>query len=447
MSVTLIKNAVIINEGKQISGSILIVNERIEEIIPEGYSQKYKADHLIDAHGKYLIPGVIDDHVHFREPGLTSKGDIFTESKAAVAGGVTSFMDMPNTNPQTVTQELLKDKFALAETSSLTNYSFYIGATNNNLDELLKTNPGNVCGIKVFMGSSTGNMLVDEPGILREIFSQTDIPVAVHCENETIIRENLNMFRQRFGEDIPVYFHPVIRNAEACYKSSRMAVELAEKYNSRLHILHLSTAAELNLLKSDTSRKDKRITAEVCVQYLMFDEGDYFTHGNIIKWNPAIKSKEDKEALIKALLDGTIDVVASDHAPHTLADKKNTYFKAPSGGPMVQHTLVAMLELYRNKGIHPERIVDKMCHAPADIFKIKERGYIRKGFYADLVIVDPYDTWTVSEDNILYKCKWSPLLGMTFSSRITHTFVNGHLIYDEGHFNEDIHGQRLIFDR
>jgi len=446
MSITLIKNAVIINEGKQISGSILIVNERIAEIIPEGDTHEYKADHLIDAHGKYLLPGVIDDHVHFREPGLTSKGDIYTESKAAVAGGVTSFMDMPNTNPHTVTQELLEEKFTLAETSSLANYSLYIGATNSNLDELLKTDPRNVCGIKVFIGSSTGNMLVNEPGTLREIFSQTDIPVAVHCEDEKIIQENMNIFRQRFGEDVPVYYHPVIRNTEACYKSSRLAVELAEKYNSRLHILHLSTAAEINLLKPDIPRKDKRITAEVCVQYLLFDESDYFTKGNLIKWNPAIKSKEDKEALIKALLDGTIDVAASDHAPHTLSDKKNTYFKAPSGGPMVQHTLVAMLDMYSNKGIHPGMVVDKMCHAPADIFRIKDRGYIRKGYFADLVIVDPHATWTVSEDNILYKCKWSPLSGKTFSFRVTHTFVNGNLVFDKGHFNEHIKGQRLIFN-
>jgi dihydroorotase len=447
MSITLIKNAVIINEGKQTPGGILIKNDRIAEIIPQGDSSDYKADHIIDTHGRYLLPGVIDDHVHFREPGLTSKGDIYTESKAAVAGGVTSFMDMPNTNPQTITKEILENKYALAATNSLANYSFYIGATNNNLDELLKINPVNVCGIKVFMGASTGNMLVDRPDTLQAIFSQPDIPIAVHCEDETIIRNNISKSREKFGDDVPIYYHPVIRNAEACYKSSQLAVELAEKYKSRLHILHLSTAAELSMLKSTIPRKNKKITAEVCVHYLLFDESDYFTHGNLIKWNPAIKSKEDKEALTKALFHGTIDVVATDHAPHTLSEKKNTYFKAPSGGPMVQHSLVAMLELCRKKGMSPEIVVDKMCHAPADIFDIKERGYIREGYFADLVIVDPHDTWTVSEDNILYKCKWSPLLGMSFSFRVTHTFVNGNLVFDTGHFNEHYQGQRLIFNR
>jgi dihydroorotase len=447
MSKTLIINAIIINEGKQAPGSILIINDRIGEVFTENLSPDIRADHIIDAAGKYLLPGVIDDQVHFREPGLTHKGDLYTESRAAVAGGVTSYMEMPNTIPQTTTQELLEMKYNLAATCSLANYSFYIGATNDNIGELLRTDPVRVCGIKIFMGSSTGDMLVDNPDTLRAVFSRSRMLIAVHCEDETIIRNNTEQARKRFEEDVPVYFHPVIRSAEACLQSTRLAVKLAEKYNTRLHILHLSTADELSLLKKDIPSGDKMITAEVCVHHLLFDESDYFTLGNRIKWNPSIKSRNDREALLRGLIEGSIDVVATDHAPHTLDEKKNRYFKAPSGGPMVQHSLVAMLEFCQKGTLSPGQVVEKMCHAPADLFRVRERGYIRKGYYADCVLVDSNSPWTVSDNNVLYKCKWSPLSGMTFSSQVTHTFVNGNLVFENGTFHEQIKGQRLIFNR
>lgn len=447
MSKTLITNALIINEGRQSPGTLLIQDDRIAQILPPDPPSTIQADLVINAEGSYLLPGVIDDQVHFREPGLTRKGDIQSESKAAVAGGVTTFMEMPNTQPQTITQALLEEKFQRAAEVSLANFSFYMGATNDNLSELLKTDPSRVCGIKIFMGASTGNMLVDNPHTLKAIFADSPLLIAVHCEDETIIRNNIESAKARFGEDVPVYLHPVIRNEDACYRSTRLAVELADKYDTRLHILHLSTARELGLLRNDIPAAAKKITAEVCVHHLWFDDRDYFTHGNLIKWNPAIKTAQDKEALWQGLLEDKLDIVATDHAPHTLTEKQNTYFKAPSGGPLVQHSLLAMLECCRNGRLLPEQVVTKMCHAPADIFRIEQRGYIREGYYADLVIVNPEKPWTVSPDNLLYKCQWSPFTGTTFHARVTHTFVNGNLVYDQGVFQEHYKGMRLSFNR
>jgi len=445
MSTTLITQALIINEGKQLIADLLIRDERIEKILPADFNLPFTPDNTIDASGSYLLPGVIDDQVHFREPGLTHKGDLYHESRAAIAGGVTSYMEMPNTFPQTTTQRLLQEKYDLASKVSLANYSFYMGATNDNLDELLKTDPAKVCGIKIFMGSSTGNMLVDNPDTLKSIFSRSPMLIAVHCEDETTILNNIMHARERFGEDVPVYLHPLIRSAEACFRSSHMAVTLAEQYNTRLHVLHLSTAAEMSLFKTGIPLSEKRITAEVCVHHLLFDEKDYFTRGNLIKWNPAIKSATDKNALLQALIEGKIDVVATDHAPHTLEEKQNTYFKSPSGGPLVQHSLTAMLEFCIKGKLSLELVVEKMCHAPALIFKVSERGFIREGYYADLVLVNPNKPWTVSTNNLHYKCQWSPLVGMQFSNRVTHTFVNGHLAYCEGSFFEEKKGRRLTF--
>jgi len=447
MPTLLITDAIILNEGKRIPGNIYIKDNIITSIIPAGGQLPEGAEKIIHAAGKYVIPGVIDDQVHFREPGLTHKGDISTESKAAVAGGITSYMEMPNTVPQTVTQELLEQKYQRAAEVSLANYSFYIGATNDNIEELLKTDPLKVCGIKIFMGSSTGNMLVNNLTTLQSIFSQAPLLIAVHCEDETIIRNNVEAAKSRFGDDVPIYLHPVIRNEDACYRSSRMAVELAQKYNTRLHILHLSTARELELLSSSSELRTKRITAEVCVHHLIFDSRDYFTRGNLIKWNPAIKTTNDKEALLKGLRDGRIDVIATDHAPHTLEEKQNTYFKTPSGGPLVQHSLVAMLEFCHKGMLEPEEVVNKMCHAPADLFQIDRRGYIREGYYADLVIVDQNKPWTVTTDNLLYKCGWSPFSGMTFKSCVTQTVVNGNVVYDEGKIDDSVMGMRLNFKR
>jgi dihydroorotase len=447
MSTLLITGAVIVNEGKQTAGSVLIKDDIINRIIPQGEPLPDKTDQTIDAKGNYLIPGVIDDQVHFREPGLTHKGDIHSESRAAVAGGVTSYMDMPNTIPQTTTQLLLEEKYQRAALTSLANYSFYMGAANDNLPELLKTDPGSVCGIKLFMGSSTGNMLVDNPETLKTIFAESPLPIAIHSEDESVIRRNTEAARARFGEDVPIYFHPIIRDEEACYRSTRMAVELADKYGTQLHILHLSTARELELLTASIPLSLKKITAEVCVHHLIFDERDYFTHGNLIKWNPSIKSSKHKEALLQALIDGKIDIVATDHAPHTLAEKQNTYFKAPSGGPLVQHSLVAMLEFCHHHALKPEQVVTRMCHAPADLFRIDRRGYIREGYFADLVLVDPNRPWTVSTESLLYKCGWSPFTGMTFHAAVTHTFVNGNLVYEQGHLHEQSKGRRLTFNR
>jgi dihydroorotase len=444
---TLIKNARIVNEGQIFVGAVLIDGEFISKVFRGEPSQEHiEGAAVIDAAGQYLIPGVIDDQVHFREPGLIHKGEIATESRAAVAGGVTSFMEMPNTNPQAVTQEILEKKYERAAEVSAANYSFYMGATNDNLAEVLKTDGSNVCGIKIFMGSSTGNMLVDNEDVLSEIFKNTKLLVATHCEDEPTIIRNTALFREKYGEFVPISAHPKIRSAEACFKSSSKAVELAAKFGTRLHVLHISTADEMKLFSSGNV-KDKLITAEVCVHHLWFDEHDYITHGNRIKWNPAIKTAEDKAALWEALRADKIDVVATDHAPHTLQEKEHSYFKAPSGGPLVQHSLTAMLETTKKGLISVERVIEKMCHAPADLFRIDRRGYIREGYYADLVLVDSAHHWVVSPENILYKCGWSPFEGMSFSHQVTATFVNGSLIYAEGEIVSENSGKRLMFNR
>jgi dihydroorotase len=443
----LIKNATIVNEGSSFVGSLLVKGEIIDMTghIPE---EKIPRDvQVIDASGMLLIPGVIDDQVHFREPGLTHKGDICTESRAAAAGGLTSFMDMPNTIPQTVTNSLLREKLETAALNSFVNYSFYIGATNDNLDELLNADPSDVCGIKLFMGSSTGNMLVDNETTLRELFSKAHLPVACHCESEPVIRKNIEIYRQKYGEDVPVSMHPYIRSREACFLSSSYAVSLAQQYNTRLHILHLSTADEMKLFRNDMPLSQKRITGEVCVHHLFFDESSYQEKGSFVKWNPAIKTRFDREALIEGTVNDLIDVVATDHAPHTLEEKSNSYFKAPSGGPLVQHSLVAMLELWHNNVISVEKVVEKMCHNPAILFNIKKRGFIREGYKADLCLVNPDSQWTVSKENILYKCGWSPFEGMTFSSKVIMTIVNGTIVYDNGTFNESYRGSKLEFER
>jgi dihydroorotase len=445
---TLIKNARIINEGRIFNGAVLIDGELIAKVftgenIPDEVAKEAT---VIDANGQYLIPGAIDDQVHFREPGMTHKGEIATESRAAVAGGVTSYMEMPNTNPQAVTQELLEQKYQRAAEVSAANYSFYMGATNDNLDEVLKTNGSDVCGIKIFMGSSTGNMLVDNEEVLSEIFRNTKLLVATHCEDEPTIIRNTAIYREKYGEYVPISAHPKIRSAEACFKSSAKAVELASKFGTRLHVLHLSTADEMKLFSSGPVAK-KLITAEVCVHHLWFDEHDYITLGNFIKWNPAIKSAADKTALWEALLTDKIDVVATDHAPHTLQEKDHSYFKAPSGGPLVQHSLTAMLEMSKKGLISVGKVIEKMCHAPADLFRIDRRGYIREGYYADLVLVDPNQSWVVSSKNILYKCGWSPFDRMEFSHQVTHTFVNGELVYNNGAVVSGITGKRLKFNR
>ena len=445
---TVIKNARIVNEGRIYTGAVLIDGEFIANVfageeIPAGVAEGAK---VLDATGQYLIPGVIDDQVHFREPGLTHKGEIATESRAAVAGGVTSYMEMPNTIPQTVTQELLEQKYLRAAEVSAANYSFYMGATNDNLAEVMKTDGSRVCGIKIFMGSSTGNMLVDNEAVLSEIFRNTNLLVATHCEDEPTIIRNTAIYREKYGDFVPLSAHPKIRSAEACFLSTAKAVGLATKFGTRLHVLHLSTAEEMKLFSSGPL-DEKHITAEVCVHHLWFDEHDYMAHGNRIKWNPAIKSASDKTALWNALLTNKIDVVATDHAPHTLQEKEHSYFKAPSGGPLVQHSLTAMLEMSRKGMISVERVIEKMCHAPADLFRIDRRGYIREGYYADLVLVDPSQSWVVSTENILYKCGWSPFEGTEFSHRVTSTFVNGELVYDNGNIISEKIGMRMMFKR
>lgn len=442
-----IKNATIINEGSSFRGEVLIRGEYISSVAPPGQIRIPEKALTIDSSGLLLIPGVIDDQVHFREPGLTHKGNIFTESRAAVAGGITSFMDMPNTNPQTVTNALLNEKFRLGSESSLANYSFYIGATNTNLDEVLDADPSGVCGIKLFMGSSTGNMLVDNETALRDLFSKAEIPVACHCESEPVIRINSEIYREKFGEDVPVKMHPLIRSREACFLSSSYAVKLAKEYNTRIHILHLSTADEMKLFSNELPLAQKRITGEVCVHHLWFDETAYDEKGTLVKWNPAIKTRFDREALLKSTFNDIIDVVATDHSPHTTEEKNNSYFKAPSGGPLVQHSLVAMLELWHRKLISIEKIVEKMCHNPAILFNIRERGFIREGYKADLCLVDPDDPWTVTKENILYKCGWSPFEDTTFRSRVVKTIVNGTIVYDNGVINDNYRGQKLTFSR
>ena len=442
---TLIKNAKIVNENSVFNGDLLIEDEVIKEISETILPPKEAK--IIDAKGSYLIPGMIDDQVHFREPGLTHKANIATESKAAIAGGITSFIEMPNTVPQATTQELLEEKFDVASKTSYANYSFMFGGTNDNLDELLKTNPDNVAGIKLFLGSSTGNMLVDNEAVLEKIFSSTKMVISVHCEDEATIRKNTEKYKTEFGDDIPLKYHPIIRSEEACYISSSKAIELAKKTGARLHVFHLSTAKETALFRNDIPLEEKQITAEVCVHHLWFTDADYDKKGTHIKWNPAVKTQKDKDGLWAALLDDRIDIIATDHAPHTLEEKNNVYTKAPSGGPLVQHAVTAIFEKIKEGVLTVEKAVEKMCHNPAKIFKVKKRGFIKEGFYADLVLVDTNSSWTVSKDNILYKCGWSPFEEVEFSSKITHTFVNGNLMYNNGLFNEEIKGKRLTFNR
>ncbi|MDA8714679.1 dihydroorotase [Flavobacteriales bacterium] len=445
MDKKLIKNATIINENVIFIGDILIDGNFIVEVCKGSIESKQDWE-VFDATGLHCIPGLIDDQVHFREPGLTHKADILSESKAALAGGITSFMEMPNTVPNTLTQELLEDKYKIAETNSYVNYSFFMGASNDNLDEVLKTDPKNVCGVKVFMGSSTGNMLVDNTTVLEKLFSECKMLIATHCEDEETIQANLSAYRDKYGEDVPISCHPEIRSAEACFKSSSMAVELAKKHNTRLHVLHISSQRELELFEQGPVG-NKKITSEACVHHLWFTDADYAEKGTAIKWNPAVKKKSDRDAIIEAVKRDVIDVIATDHAPHTKEEKANTYFNAPSGGPLVQHALVAMLEHYHNGKMPLEKIVEKMCHAVADCFQIEQRGYIRKGYYADLVLVDLNASWQVNTDNILYKCGWSPFHEYSFRSQVKQVFVNGHQAFSNGQFLKTSAGQRLTFDR
>lgn len=444
MKTTLIVNANIVNEGKVFDGDVLIRGQFIESI-EKNISQK--ADVTIDAQGKLLLPGAIDDQVHFREPGLTHKATIHSESRAAVAGGVTTYMEMPNTKPPAFTRAILESKYQIASRTSLANYSFYMGASNDNLEEALKTDIKQVCGLKIFMGSSTGNLLVDDSKALEGFFSRFPSLIATHCEDEATILKNSAAFKEKYGDNVPVKFHPLIRSEEACFKSSSFAVSLAKKYGTRLHILHISTAKETSLFDNTRSLKDKKITAEACIHHLWFNDADYDRLGTFIKWNPAIKTRQDQQVIFQAILDDKIDVIATDHAPHTLEEKQNSYFNAPSGGPLVQHSLVAMLEFYHNGKISLEKVVEKMSHNPAILFQIDRRGFIREGYYADLVLVDPAKPWTVSKDNIVAQCGWSPFEGVTFKSTVTHTFVSGHLAYNENVFDESIKGQRLSFIR
>jgi dihydroorotase len=442
-----IENAIIVNEGRSFKGDLLVENELISEIgnidrekIPAGVK-------MINAEGLFLLPGIIDDQVHFRQPGLTHKGDIFSESRAAAAGGVTSFMDMPNTIPQTISVNILEEKYRIGSENSLINYSFYIGGTNTNLNELLNTDPESVCGIKLFLGSSTGNMLVDNENSLREIFSNIEMLIACHCEDEAIIKKNSDVYRQMYGDDVPVKYHSLIRNREACFKTSSYAVKLAQECDARLHILHLSTADELKLFDNQLPLDEKRITGEVCVHHLWFDEEDYEKLGTLIKWNPSIKTKYDRDALIQGVNNDSIDIIATDHAPHALSEKSNTYFNCPSGGPLIQHSLIVMMEMYHRRQLSIEKIVEKMCHNPAIIYRIRERGFIREGYKADLCLVDPAKSSTVSRENILYKCGWSPFEGISFRSSVALTIVNGTIVFDNGVINESYRGQRLRFYR
>jgi dihydroorotase len=446
MNQILIKNAKIVNEGTIFEGDVLIEDQFIVEIA-ETISAKSATTKIIDAEGNYLIPGAIDDQVHFREPGLTHKGDIASESRAAVAGGITSYIEQPNTVPNAVTQELLEEKYQIAASKSFANYSFMMGGTNDNLDEILKTNPRNVAGLKLFLGSSTGDMLVDSSESLEKIFSSTKLLIAVHSEDESTVKANLEKFKAQYGDDIPVKFHPEIRSVEACYKSTVKIIELAKRTGARLHVFHISTAKELDLFSNKIPLEKKKITAEVCIHHLWFTDEDYKTKGNLIKWNPAVKTENDRKALWEALIDGRIDVIATDHAPHTLEEKQQSYLKAPSGGPLVQHAVVAMFEAFHQGKISIEKIVEKMAHNPAKIFKIEKRGFIKVGYYADLVIVNTGLPWSVKKENILAKCGWSPFEGFTFKSRITHTFVNGQLVYNNFKVKEVPYGQRLLFDR
>jgi dihydroorotase len=441
----LIKNATVVNENEVENYDVLIEDGIITQI--EKNIETNKTVTEINAEGLHLLPGAIDDQVHFREPGLTHKGEIYTEAKAAVAGGVTSYMEMPNTNPTTTTKKELENKYARAAQCSLANYSFFMGTTNYNLSEILSIDYKTVCGVKIFMGSSTGDMLVDNVQALENVFSQANTLIATHCELDPLIKENQNRIIAEYGEDIPAYFHPIIRNEEGCYKSSSYAVELAKKHNTRLHILHISTAKELSLFTNTIPLKQKRITAEACIHHLWFSDDDYKTKGNFIKWNPSVKTAYDRAKIFEAVLNDTIDVIATDHAPHTMEEKNQSYLKAPSGGALVQHSILAMLDFYHDKKISLEKIVQKMSHNVSDLFQIEKRGYIKEGYYADLVLVNLNKPQTVSKQNILYKCGWSPFEGHTFKSSIEKTFVNGHLVYDNGTFNESTFGKRLLFVR
>ncbi|HTH57301.1 MAG TPA: dihydroorotase [Cyclobacteriaceae bacterium] len=442
---TLILNAKLVNEGEVFDADLLIKGQRIEKIGKD--LQSHRADEIVDAKGQHLLPGAIDDQVHFREPGLTHKGNIFSESRAAVAGGVTSFMEMPNTSPPTFTQELLEQKYQIASKNSLANYSFFVGASNDNLDEVLKTDVKKVCGLKIFMGSSTGNLLVDNEKTLEGFFSKFPALIATHCEDEPTIRKNTEDWKSKFGENVPIHEHMFIRSEEACYRSSSFAVGLAKKYGTKLHILHISTAKEIALFDNSIPLEKKKITAEACVHHLWFNDSDYEKLGTRIKWNPAIKTKNDQQAILDAVLDNHIDVIATDHAPHTLEEKNNSYFKAPSGGPLVQHSLVAMLEFFHRGKISLERVVEKMSHSPAILFQIEKRGFIREGYFADLVLVDLNKPWTVTKENILAHCGWSPFEAQTFASAVSMTWISGNLAYSEGKIREYGSGMRLTFSR
>lgn len=446
MKKILIKNARIVNENTITEGDVLLEGERIAKIDttisqPDGDTQ------LIDAEGKFLIPGAIDDQVHFREPGLTHKATIASESRAAIAGGITSFIEQPNTKPPATTLELLEQKYDVARVTSMANYGFNFGATNDNLEELKKIDPTRVPGTKVFMGSSTGNMLVDDTKALEGIFSHSPVPVITHCEDEQTIQQNLKKYMAEYGDDIPMKYHPEIRSREACLLSSSKAVELAKQFDARLHVYHISTADELELFTNDVPLAEKKITAEACIHHLWFNEEQYEEKDSLIKWNPSVKKESDRKAILEAVIDGRIDVIATDHAPHTLEEKQQPYTKAPSGGPLVQHALPALMEFVRDDVMSIEMLVEKFCHNPAILFEIKKRGYIREGYYADLVLIDAFRPWKVSTDNILYQCGWSPFEGTTFRSRVTHTFVNGHLAFNNGIFEETLKAMRLEFDR
>lgn len=442
---TLIVNATIINEGTITEGDVLISGKRIEKI--DSSITNAKPDLVVDAKGKWLMPGVIDDQVHFREPGLTYKANIETESRAALAGGITSYMEMPNTKPPALTQELLQDKYDIAAQSSYANYSFFMGVSNENLEQALKTDKKKVCGLKVFMGSSTGNMLVDDEKTLRGIFRQSELLIATHCEDEKTVRKNLADYKERYGENVPFHKHSEIRSREACYISSSLAVSLAREYDTRLHILHISTAEELGLFSNKVPLSQKRITSEVCVHHLSFSQQDYHTKGALIKWNPAVKKSSDRTALWKALNNDTLDIVATDHAPHTIEEKGRSYFQAPSGGPLVQHSLVKMLQHVKEGRLTLEKMVEKMCHSPATMFQIESRGFVREGYYADLVLVDPNAGWTVSKENVLSKCGWSPFEGATMDHKVEKVFLNGNLAYDNGSFSSERLTERLLFER
>lgn len=444
MNILLLKNGRIVNEGKVFESDLLIKGNIIEKI---GKDLSVEGAEVIDLKGKLLLPGVIDDQVHFREPGLTHKANIKTESRAAVAGGITSFMEMPNVKPATLTHELLEAKYAIGAKDSIANYSFYLGASNENLEVVQGVDAKNVCGVKVFMGSSTGNMLVDDREVLENIFKTSPILVATHCEDEATVRANSAKAKEQYGEDVPIDMHPIIRNHEACLKSSSLAVELAKKHNTRLHILHISTEQELDLFDNSRPLGEKRITSEACVHHLWFNDSKYAEKGTHIKWNPAVKTEKDQKAIMAALLDDRIDVIATDHAPHTLEEKSNKYFDAPSGGPLVQHALLVMLEFWKQGAISIEKVVEKMSHAVAECFEIEKRGYIREGYFADLVVVDDKGSHEVTKESLLYKCGWSPFEGEKFTNEITHTFVSGNLVYSNGEIVEGTTGMRLTFDR